>query len=200
MPRGPAAHSARDAILAAALDLFSERGYEATTIDDVRQQSGASTGSIYHHFGSKEALAAALFLHGLSEYQRAVLPAYAAEAGAEDGVRETVCLYLQWVAEHRRLARFLLTSREPDVRTASDPEMAELNQRFFSARDDWRRRHVASGALRALPSEVFRAIVLGPAEAFARGWLDDRFDTPIDEAMDQLADAAWLAVRGPSSD
>ncbi len=49
----------RDQILAAALGAFAEKGFAAATIEDVRERSGASTGSIYHHFGDKEGLAAA---------------------------------------------------------------------------------------------------------------------------------------------
>ena len=56
------------AILAAALDCFNQYGIEGTTIDMIRQQSNASVGSIYHHFGSKEDIAAALFIEGMRQF------------------------------------------------------------------------------------------------------------------------------------
>lgn len=40
----------------AALDLFSRRGYRATTMRDIAARAGVSTGNVYHHFGSKEVL------------------------------------------------------------------------------------------------------------------------------------------------
>ena len=46
----------RAQLLAAATDLFAERGYEATSIELVLQRSGVSRGSLYHHFTTKEAL------------------------------------------------------------------------------------------------------------------------------------------------
>ena len=57
-PRGRAEKSAarRDAILEAALEEFSARGYEATRIDDVAQRAGVAKGTIYLHFEDKEAL------------------------------------------------------------------------------------------------------------------------------------------------
>ena len=63
----------RQAILDAALQAFTESGTTAATVDDVRRLSGASVGSIYHHFGDKEGLAAALYVEGLRSYQEGFL-------------------------------------------------------------------------------------------------------------------------------
>jgi TetR/AcrR family transcriptional regulator, transcriptional repressor for nem operon len=53
------ARSLRDKILAAAKDLIWERGFENMSPRDVMDRSGAGQGSLYHHFRSKQALAAA---------------------------------------------------------------------------------------------------------------------------------------------
>ena len=54
----------RKEILQAALSCFSEQGFDATTVEQIRHRSGASTGSIYHHFKNKAHIAAALYLEG----------------------------------------------------------------------------------------------------------------------------------------
>jgi AcrR family transcriptional regulator len=46
----------RDAILAAALEEFSARGFAAARLDDVAQRAGVAKGTIYLHFRDKEAL------------------------------------------------------------------------------------------------------------------------------------------------
>jgi AcrR family transcriptional regulator len=51
----------RRIILDAALDLFSHRGYRATSIRDIASRAVVSTGSVYHHFLDKEAIYRALF-------------------------------------------------------------------------------------------------------------------------------------------
>jgi AcrR family transcriptional regulator len=43
-------------IIASATTLFSELGYEATSIEAVLRESGVSRGALYHHFDSKDAL------------------------------------------------------------------------------------------------------------------------------------------------
>jgi AcrR family transcriptional regulator len=42
--------------LAAALDLFSNQGFGATTMRQIAERSGQSTGNLYHHFPNKEAI------------------------------------------------------------------------------------------------------------------------------------------------
>lgn len=51
----------RAALLDAAIELFSERGFEATTMRDISSACGRSPGLIYRYFDSKEALAVALY-------------------------------------------------------------------------------------------------------------------------------------------
>lgn len=45
---------AKEDIAAAALGLFSKKGYKGTTLRDISRESGRSMGCIYHHFSGKE--------------------------------------------------------------------------------------------------------------------------------------------------
>jgi AcrR family transcriptional regulator len=44
----------RSVLLASALHCFAEKGYQATTVDDIVRHAKASKGAIYHYFTSKE--------------------------------------------------------------------------------------------------------------------------------------------------
>lgn len=46
----------RTALLEAALALFSHQGYRGTSVRDIAERAGTSTGSVYHHFRDKEAI------------------------------------------------------------------------------------------------------------------------------------------------
>lgn len=46
----------RSQILDAALELFSRRGFRATSVRDIASRAGVSTGNVYHHFPDKESL------------------------------------------------------------------------------------------------------------------------------------------------
>jgi AcrR family transcriptional regulator len=56
-------------ILRAALHCFTTIGFAGATLADIRVRAKASIGSIYHHFRSKEQLAAALYFKGVRDYQ-----------------------------------------------------------------------------------------------------------------------------------
>jgi AcrR family transcriptional regulator len=62
--RSPQAH---DKVLRAALDLFGERGIDATSMDAITQHSGVSKATIYNHWPDKEALLmeVMILIHGL---------------------------------------------------------------------------------------------------------------------------------------
>jgi AcrR family transcriptional regulator len=65
-PRWERRKDARPAeLLSAALDLFVERGYAATRLDDVAKRAGVSKGTVYLYFPSKEELFKAVVREGL---------------------------------------------------------------------------------------------------------------------------------------
>ncbi|MCV7152289.1 TetR family transcriptional regulator KstR2 [Mycolicibacterium pyrenivorans] len=50
----PQANTRRDELLALAATMFAERGMRATTVRDIADSAGILSGSLYHHFSSKE--------------------------------------------------------------------------------------------------------------------------------------------------
>jgi AcrR family transcriptional regulator len=56
MQREEKSERSRRAVLDAALQLFSHQGYQATSVRDIADRAGVSTGNLYHHFPDKEAI------------------------------------------------------------------------------------------------------------------------------------------------
>src|SRR5215212_9979927 len=65
MHREERSERSRRQVLDAALQLFSRQGYRATTVRDIAEQAGVSTGNLYHHFPDKESIFRTL----LEEYE-----------------------------------------------------------------------------------------------------------------------------------
>ena len=55
--------SAKQKLLDASLSLFRERGFAATTVDDLCHRAGVTKGAFFHHFESKDALGVAAVEH-----------------------------------------------------------------------------------------------------------------------------------------
>lgn len=194
--RGKGEGSSYRRILEAALESFSTQGFSAATLESIRERSGASTGSIYHHFKSKEQLAAALYVEGLRDYQQGLLSRLLSAKEAASGVRALVRVHLDWVEEHPDWARYLLEFRRSEAGGSTELEIRSLNEALVASLQAWCAPFVSSGGLRRLPVELFLAVALGPAQEYSRLWLSGRAPTPISKAKRLLADAAWDATRG----
>jgi AcrR family transcriptional regulator len=187
------------AILAAALECFTQDGFAATTIEDIRERSGASIGSIYHHFGGKEALAAELYVEGLRGYQDGLLRALERHRDAEAGIHALVRHHLRWVQGNPHLAQFLANRRETELRAATEARVRALNRVFLPRVAAWVERHVQAGALRALPFDLWEPVLLGPSQELARLWLAGRTRITLRGAERDLAETTWRAVKGERS-
>ena len=188
----------REALLDAALAAFTERGYGSTTMTDVRRAAGASTGSLYHHFPTREHLAAALWLDALKRFQDGFAQTLRRSRIAEAGIRGGVRFHAKWVREHPDLARLLLADQDPAVRQAAAAELEERNERFFGAVREWHAEHVENTILRDLPFDLIYALWLGPSQELARLWLAGATRRSPDRAAKELADGAWAALTLPA--
>jgi AcrR family transcriptional regulator len=92
----------RALILQSALQLFSGRGYDGTSIDDIRQAAGfKSKASLYTHFKSKEEVAAALLKEILEEEDRVLMQAYA--EAKQQPLHQLIAMgkaFLEWGLSH----------------------------------------------------------------------------------------------------
>jgi len=182
-------------ILQAALDCITEVGVEATTIEMIRDRSGASIGSLYHHFGNRERIIAALYLEGLGGYGAML------EAGLLDSLAPEACVklfvtgYVDWVAANPAWARFILHNRGRVEAGEMGEQLREYNQQHGQRIAAILRRHREAGAFKAIPGECFVSVVIGPVQDMARNWLAGRSKQPLTEYRELLAQIAWDSVR-----
>lgn len=184
----------RETILAAALALFLERGYAATSIADIRAASGASTGSIYHFFRGKGGIAHALLTEAVEGWSAAGV--VEADAPAEVAIKASVMGLVRWAATNPGLFRFMDELRSL---ARADADLAEVGVALAAGQSAssaaWR-RYVAAGQVKSFAWPVAHAIILGPAYAWLRLSAEAQKPGPR-RAAELLADAAWDAVRVP---
>ena len=86
--RGPAEHSVRDQIVAAAHEYFAHYGYAKTTVSDLAREIGFSKAYIYRFFESKQAIGEAIVSECLDEILAKVREAVEAGRDANDKLRK----------------------------------------------------------------------------------------------------------------
>jgi AcrR family transcriptional regulator len=181
------------AILDAALAVFLESGVAAASIEEIRHRSGASVGSLYHRYGSKEGIAAAVYLDALADYQREFVAALERSGDARDGIVSGVRSHLRWVMRHPDRAQFLLLTGGSEVRRAARDDLRTLNDAFFATVTGWLSEY--SDEIRSASIDVVYALWLGPSQELARLWLARGRRGSLRTETTQLADAAWRSLR-----
>jgi AcrR family transcriptional regulator len=93
-PDGAARSERRAEVVVLAGDLFAQKGYRATTVREIADAAGILSGSLYHHFDSKESIADEIlsaFLNDvLADYRSAVAATDSPRAAVAQIVRSTV--------------------------------------------------------------------------------------------------------------
>ncbi len=188
--------SRRRDIVNAALNCFSEIGFSETSMEDIRRHSGASTGSIYHHFKSKEQLAAEVYIEGIHNYQEGIIDALAGCEDAREGIFALISHHLRWMEENKEWSRFLFQKRHSVFMASAEEKIAVMNSEFGKNISKFFLRHIHAGTIRALPSDIIISLVFGPCMEFTRQYFSGHSCTAVDEAVRQVSEAVWRALAG----
>jgi AcrR family transcriptional regulator len=110
----PRAEQTRAAIVAAALDLFRDRGYDATTMRAIARRAGVSTGNAYYYFGSKEELIQEFYSRNQQEHEVACRDVLSTETDLASRLAGTVKALVDVLAPfHSFAATFYKHAAEP---------------------------------------------------------------------------------------
>lgn len=118
-----AAQDSREVILDAAEDLMARIGYDKTSISMICRVSGLPVGSLYHHFGSKAGLLAAVMTRGADRFFAAMPQPEELPGQPEENMRD------YWAAAADAIvanARYFYLESDLTRFGRDDPEIARL--------------------------------------------------------------------------
>ncbi|MFZ2288435.1 MAG: TetR/AcrR family transcriptional regulator [Halopseudomonas yangmingensis] len=181
-------------ILQQALGCFNEHGIEGTTIDMLKARCDTSVGAIYHHFGNKDGLLAALFFTAQDD-QQALMQAYLQQVDdLRGGIAALVYSYVDWVTAQPDWARFQYQAHAAVSKGPQASELALRNLERGRQLAEWLAQRNDSGQLREHPAELRASLIIGQSESYCRAWLSGRATTAPSAYREQLAEAAWHSV------
>ncbi|MFF3438307.1 TetR/AcrR family transcriptional regulator [Streptosporangium sp. NPDC002721] len=227
-PRQRRGEETRERLLAAALDLYEREGADGFTMTAVTGTSGVSVGSLYHHFGSFDGLAAALYARCLSGLLDAVIAALDAvppgegtgtgdgteakagkgteakagkdaEARAAAGVEAVVAGYLGFTREHRAAAHFVHASAYAAFLPPHATLVAKEKEPRLAGILGRLRPYAEAGLVVELPDALTEMLVIGPVAETARRWLAGAPGIDLDEACRLLPERIWRSLRADVS-
>ena len=194
------AEQRRHQLYAVALELFAQRGYRSTTMDDIAEAAGVTKPLLYQHFSSKRAL----YLELVDSIAQDLLSAIRRAVMRADGPRQQVehgfAAYFRLVVAHEAEFRLLYGRDHADdqelgraLRAVEDAIAEAIDPLIDAGLDDDHRRLLAYG-------------IVGMAEGASRRFMAQRPDgeAELDEAAQKLArrmaDLAWAGLRSVHAD
>ena len=115
----------RTDILEAAAQIFSQKGYHGTSMQDIALAVNLQKASLYYHFGSKQQILFALLNQALDLLIERVTLSISDEDAPADRLRRAMCVYLATLSDYQDLAAVLLLehrSLEPDLQALHFPK------------------------------------------------------------------------------
>ncbi len=186
----------REAILAAALELFVNSGFDGTSVPAVAKAAGVATGTIYRHFASKEALVNALYRRWKQRLMQALTDGFDPSLPPRELFRDFFHRLAGFAAREPRALAFLeLHHHQPyldaDSRALELDSLAPIHALVQSAQ--------RAGAVRDTPAEALMAMVWGAFVGLFKADRDGHLEmSPT--VLDAIEDSLWNAVKRPQGE
>lgn len=113
----------RQEILIAAAQIFGQKGFHATSMQDIADSVHLQKASLYHHFESKQEILLSLLDSAIDLLIERLSPIQASQHPPEEKLREAVRTYIQTVADYQNLASVLVLEHR-----SLDPELRERHK------------------------------------------------------------------------
>jgi len=174
-------------MIAVAEEIFAERGYQASSMDEIAERVGVSKPMIYEYFGSKEGLLVACIRAARAELLAVTTASVEGITSAEDALRRGLEAFFGFIDSHRRSWALLRQEAAVAGQAAMDEieeirrQQAQVNAALFAA------------YLPDLPEhdlEAYGEVVVGACERLAT-WYVTREDVTPERAAAIIMRMVW---------
>lgn len=160
----------KEAVLRAAVDLFNERGFHATSLDDIASRLGITKPAIYHYFGNKDQVLFHGLTVGMEQLRAAVDEARTHSGGGMDRLRAFLILYAE--INMTAFGRCVILTEEHELMEASRRQFRALKREIDNALRELVREAVEDGTV--VTSDVrLTAFTLAGALGWVARWYKD---------------------------
>jgi AcrR family transcriptional regulator len=183
--RSPDADSSRERILEAAAELFSQKGYAGTGVDELAARAGIAKTAIYYHFGNKEGLvtavldrAATAWIEGIRESSSRAGDPLGRLDRALTGMR-TMLEEKPWIMKLLQLLALEVAEQKPEVR-------ATLRSIVRRARDAFTEGMRDALGIEVPDADAVAGVILALLDGVSLGLQLDPDLVSLDQAFEEI--------------
>lgn len=184
----------RDAICKAALELFAEKGIEATTTREIAERAGAAEGTLYRHFEGKDDLAGWLYRRCTEDLRRQLTEAMEEASAPEARLEMLIRGVFEFFASQPTSCSYLLAGREGEMTDGTPPGQEVPPQQIFVDVLDAGR---TQGTFRDTSSRLVAGWILSMIQRTVVFFKQGTLEMSEQDAIDRTVDAALRLVEDP---
>lgn len=191
---GSRADEQRRRVLRTSVEIFSRRGFRATSMNEIAAGVGLSKPTLYHYFRNKEELLVRIYSDVLEESLRDARATVAAAAGPLDAVRDLIVSRVVYTCEHRDLLKICFEEEDELTPDLAAPLLG-LRRAFEDVFTGAVRAHLAAHPEHrfAMTPTTFTNMCLGAAN-WTYKWYSPRGPRTPAELGREMADALLPAL------
>ncbi len=182
-------------LMAAALEVFTEKGFHNAAMDDVAARAGVSKPIVYQYFSSKHELYLGILDQSVTSVVEGITAAIAAETDNRKRVSAAIRYYFDRVDEADRGYRLIFESdftTSPDVRVRVDDLVSQLAR--LIGQDIARETGLSTGE-----SNILAAGLSGMAQAAAWRWISLGRPVTKEKAIAGITYLGWTGLSSFSN-
>ena len=189
-----------DRILKRALALFSEKGYDATSVREICEAAEITKPTLYHFYGSKEGVYQAIVEGALERFRTDMMRSLAGEGSLRDHLARMARVYVDAAVRDPDLTRFVMALIHNPPRSAPATDFVGFYQGILAEVAQTVEAAVARGEIAPGPTEVRLLVFMGALGEAMHGYLLSGRPNLTHELADSLVDVVlggWKAAAAP---
>ena len=148
-------------IFETSMKLFAEKGYEATSIEEITATVGVAKGTLYYHFSSKEEIFNFLVEEGIKLLQNSIDIKTAKRNNYIDKIKAIVLIQIKIVAKYEDIITILLSQfwgNEKRNKRCQEQVYEYINKIEKIVQEGIEKGEIKNGHSRAIASEIYGLI------------------------------------------
>ena len=182
----------RQKILDAAAQVFAEKGYHDTRVDEIVSRSSTSKGAVYHYFPGKQQIFFALIDEFVALLESRLREAIETESRGIERVHAALQTGFQTFRQYRTLAKIALV-QAVGLGRAFEEKRAEIDERFIRLIQQYLEEAVAEGSIPPLEPDIAARAWMGALDAIIIRWIYTG-EPDLDRAFPALRDLLLRSV------
>jgi AcrR family transcriptional regulator len=148
-------------IFETSMKLFAEKGYEATSIEEITATVGVAKGTLYYHFSSKEEIFDFLIEEGIKLLQNSVDIKTAKYTNYLDKIKAIVLIQIKIVSRYENIITIILSQfwgNEKRNQKCKDLVYEYINKIEDIVKEGISAKQIKAGDSKAIASEIYGLI------------------------------------------